>query len=83
MEVGGGGGAEGGVNSFDFWKYTIWLQCLNNFVADCGCGLGFIWPLTKDAIPQHSISLHTSLSDTNMARWWASQPRIQGPLLLF
>ena len=39
---------------------------LNNFVADCGCGLGFIWPLIKEAIPQHSISLRTSLRDTIM-----------------
>ena len=27
-----------GVDSFVLWSYPIWVQCLNNFVADCRFG---------------------------------------------
>ena len=26
-----------GADSFVSWRYPIWIQCLNNFVADCSC----------------------------------------------
>ena len=29
------GGAGWGVDAFVLWSYLIWVQCLNNFVADC------------------------------------------------
>ena len=28
-------GQERGVDSYVLWSYPIWVQCLNNFVADC------------------------------------------------
>ena len=45
-----------GVDSFALWSYPIWVECLNNTVADCW------WLKTSAWLPTFSICMDFSVS---------------------
>ena len=51
-----------GVDSFVLWSYPIWVQCLNNFVADCSLLFSIKWQKEENQLLAFVVLIPSSSS---------------------